>query len=229
MVFALVLLTLIVFIAIDCFLRKEDRQLEAKKRELKSPIFLKPEQSLLPLATVEGRLFHPSHSWMQMTEDGTAVTGFDDFVSWLFPGLIEVVRIPAVGNRVKQGESIWQIAHLQRRVVLRAPISGTIIEINPALKLGIPLPAKDIEKSWVLRMQPDGRGQEFANLIPACLANQVNTLLKDDVVFQIQKEFLLNDGGKPDEEFFENLSDEEWNQIVERYFHSAHPEPLLTR
>ncbi|HID40008.1 MAG TPA: hypothetical protein EYP36_10910 [Calditrichaeota bacterium] len=49
MVFVFVLLTVAVFIAVDYFLRREERAIKKAEKKKKSPIFLSPEKALLPI------------------------------------------------------------------------------------------------------------------------------------------------------------------------------------
>lgn len=218
MVFALVILTVLIFIAVDYFLRKEDRQISATAKSATSPIFIKPEQSLLPLEHRDRRRYHQSHTWAMRDPDGYSYVGFDDFVSWLFPETVHLDQLPNKGSRLNQGDKIWEVGNKQRHVTMRAPLSGTVLEVNPALRLGIPLNSADIEKSWILKMLPGPNSNENANLLPSWQAEQFNGYLKDDLVFTTQKDFLLNDGGAPDNDFFDQLSADEWLELVARYF-----------
>ncbi len=82
MVFVFVLLTAVVFIAGGILLRKEDRAMKEAAKSKKSPIFLSPEKSLLPVNMDDKKYYHLSHSWMAKSEDENVLVGFDNFISF---------------------------------------------------------------------------------------------------------------------------------------------------
>ena len=71
------------------------------------------------------------HEWVR-TEGGTGTVGITDYAQGEL-GDIVFVELPAKGKKVKQGESFGSIEAVKAVSDLFAPVSGEIVEINPAL------------------------------------------------------------------------------------------------
>ena len=65
MVFILVFATVFLLIAVDYFVRREERKEKEEGDKKRSPIFLAPEKALLPLEMTPDRAYHLSHTWVQ--------------------------------------------------------------------------------------------------------------------------------------------------------------------
>ena len=218
MVFVLVILTIAIFLAVDYVLRKEGREMKKIGYEKKSPIFLSPEKALQPVHDGKERLYHLSHSWMQPTDEGYAYIGFDHFVSTLFSSEISLKELPIVGSHLTQGTKIWNVGLKNRRISQLSPISGKVIDINPACKMNVPIPSDLTEKSWVLKLKPDNLEGDSKNLMKQPQLDLVNTALIDNLYLSAQEGNYLNDGGKIDPDFMDNMPDKRWNQLVSLFF-----------
>ncbi len=62
MVFVLVFVTAVVFIAGGILLKREDISMKEAARSKKAPIFLSPEKSLLPVNIDDKKYYHLSNS-----------------------------------------------------------------------------------------------------------------------------------------------------------------------
>ena len=132
MVFIFVFLTVLIFLAVDFILRKEDRNFEEMEKSKKSPIFLSPEKALHKVGNEMNRLFHLSHTWVMPSDEGFVYIGFDKFMSSIFTGQVTVENLPLIGSFVPQGAQIWDLNISGRNVKQLSPVSGEIIDINPA-------------------------------------------------------------------------------------------------
>jgi len=218
MVFVFVLLTIGIFLTVDYVLRREDREIKEIGREKKSPIFLSPEKALRPIENGKKRSYHLSHSWMQPTDEGFVYVGFDNFISTLFSSEVSMDNLPLVGTHVPQGVKIWDVGLKNHRISQLSPISGKVVDINPGCKLNVPIPTDQTEKSWVLKIKADNLDIDTKNLMKHPQAAILNTALIDDLFLSAQEGKYLNDGGMIDPDYVENMSDEQWNQLVDLFF-----------
>jgi glycine cleavage system H lipoate-binding protein len=219
MVFLLVFLTVGILLTIDFILRREDRKIKAIGQEKKSPIFLSPEKALLPLANGKKKLYHLSHTWVQPLEGNAVYIGFDNFVSDLFSSEIQIENLPLVGTHVPQGTKIWDVGLSRHKVSQLAPISGEVVDINPACKLNIPLTTGEVEKSWVIKMKSDDLSNELHNLMRPLQASIMNTAMRDELFLSAHKEeHFLNDGGAIDPNYINNMPDDQWEELCDKFF-----------
>ena len=218
MVFVFVLLTIGIFLTVDYILRREGREIKEIGKNKRSPIFLSPEKALRPIKNGSKRLYHLSHSWMQPTNEGYVYVGFDNFISTLFSSEISMNDLPLVGTHVPQGAKIWDVGLKNHRISQLAPLSGKVVDVNPACKLNVPIPTDQTEKSWVLKIEVDNINLETKNLMGYPQATIMNTALIDDLYLTAQDGKYLNDGGKIDPDYIDNMPEERWNQLVELFF-----------
>ena len=218
MVFLLFFLTIIIFLAVDLILRKEDKEIEQSERAKKSPIFLSPEKALKYLGSEANRLYHLSHSWALSSNGDYAYVGYDNFIPALFSSDVKIQDIPSIGTRILQGTNIWNVKFDGHEVAQLAPISGEIVDINPACKMDIPLSAEQVEKSWIVKMKAMPYKNETANLMNHEQASRLNMILRDELYQDAQRGDFINDGGKIDPSFVINMTEEEWLGILHKFF-----------
>jgi glycine cleavage system H lipoate-binding protein len=218
MVFALVLLTVLVFLGLDLILRREDRLLKLKEKEEKSPIFLSPDRALIPVGHEMNRLYHLSHTWINPSDQGYMYLGFDKFISDLFTSEVRIQDLPLVGAHVAQGARIWDVQLGTHKISQLSPVSGKVVGINPACKMNLPLPSDQVEKSWILKVEADNIRNESNNLLPHTQAARMNSQLRDELYLYAQQGHYLNDGGSIDPEYMMRLSDQEWDQLINKFF-----------
>ena len=218
MVFAMVLLTVLIFLGLDLILRREERVLKQKEKAEKSPIFLSPEKALLPVGNELNRLYHLSHTWVTPSDQGYMYIGFDNFISSIFTSEVRIQDLPLVGSYIVQGAKIWDVQLGGHKIAQLAPVSGKSIGINPACKMNLPLPSEQVEKSWILKIEAENLINESNNLLPYTQATRMNSQLRDELYLHAQQGHYLNDGGKIDPEYMMRLSDQEWEQLIRKFF-----------
>ena len=222
MVFVLVFVTIGICLAIDYVLRREGREIKEIGKEKKSPIFLSPEKALRPIINENDRFYHLSHSWMQSAGDEYVYVGFDNLISTLFSSDIRLNDLPLVGTHLPQGAKIWDVGLKNRRISQLSPISGKVVDINPGCKLNLPIPTDQTEKSWVLKLKADNLAMDMKNLMKQPQVDMMNAALVDDLYLTAQEGKYLNDGGKIDPDYIENMPDDKWNQLVDLIFPYEH-------
>lgn len=218
MVFLLVLLTVLILIAVDFWARREDRELEETGKDRRSPIFLSPDKALLPLMASADRGYHQSHTWLQPSEKDVVYVGFDNFISSIFTSDVVLKDLPNIGVHLPQGTKVWDVGIDDRTIGQLSPVSGKVVDVNPALRAGVPVPSDQIERSWILKIRADELERDHMNLMHQEQAAIVNQALRDELYMQAQRGEFLNDGGRIDPEFIKKMDPQEWEGIVQRFF-----------
>ena len=218
MVFVLVVLTVLIFIGVDYLLRKEEKVIKESTKSKKSPIFLSPEKALVEIGEDENKLYHISHTWALSSDPEYAYISYDRFMSTIFSSDIHINKIAAIGNHVVQGNRIWDLQSGNNTISQLSPLSGTVIEINPACTMSIPVSAKQAEKSWIVKLKPDNVKHDAKNLMNHSQAETVNNILRDELVLQAQQGNYLNDGGSIDPDYIKNMKQKDWNMLLDRFF-----------
>lgn len=105
------------------------------------------------------------HLWIESLPDGTVRAGITDHAQETL-GDIVFVEAPPVGSRVEQGQPCGVIESVKTASDLHAPLSGTVLDINPDLQLS-PEHINELPyASWIFRMAP-ADSQEADQLLDA--------------------------------------------------------------
>ncbi|HEX4349355.1 MAG TPA: glycine cleavage system protein GcvH [Verrucomicrobiae bacterium] len=72
-----------------------------------------------------------SHEWVRAS-DGTATVGITDHAQQELTDIV-FVELPAVGRKVKAGEACAVVESVKTASDIYSPVSGEIIEVNPAV------------------------------------------------------------------------------------------------
>lgn len=103
------------------------------------------------LRLAPGCAFHPSHSWARVND--VVVVGADDLVQATL-GPVDRVELPSVGRCVRQGQGLFRLRSAQRCLEVRAPVSGTVIASNQALRFRPSLINETpFGEGWVVRLR----------------------------------------------------------------------------
>ena len=102
--------------------------------------------------------------WVKMEADGTAKIGFNDLAQKLI-GKIMFVRLPKEGTVLEQGKDFGTVESMKWVERLKAPLSGTVIEVNKDLRMKPKIIHDDpYGAGWFLRIKPSNTA-ELNNLI----------------------------------------------------------------
>jgi glycine cleavage system H protein len=97
-------------------------------------------------------LYTPSHEWAKIDGD-TALLGITQFAQEQL-GDITFVDLPAPGAVLIQGEEMGSIESVKAATELYSPVSGTVIETNPALDANPELVNQDpYGAGWMLKVR----------------------------------------------------------------------------
>jgi len=100
---------------------------------------------------LDGYKYTEKHEWVKIDGE-TAIFGISDFAQNAL-GDIVFVDLPKVGKSVKQGQSFGTIESVKAAEDLYAPISGEVIEVNPAIAKDPAMVNKDAFAAWMIKVK----------------------------------------------------------------------------
>ena len=110
------------------------------------------------------RRYAPSHEWLRPEDDGTATVGISAYAVEALTDLV-FMQLPAVGRRVKAGESFGEIESVKAVSDLYAPVSGEVVAVNSTLPGQLDLLGKDpYNAGWIMKIRPNDPA-EMAGLL----------------------------------------------------------------
>ncbi|MEM2146914.1 MAG: glycine cleavage system protein H [Candidatus Jordarchaeaceae archaeon] len=127
----------------------------------------------------EDLYYNNDHCWVKV-ENGKARIGFDDF-GQATAGKILFVRLKPEGKTIEVDKSFGSIETGKWVGPLKAPISGTILEVNPELKKKPTIINEDpYGKGWLILVQPSNLESELSKLITgAAVKNWIEKEIKE--------------------------------------------------
>jgi glycine cleavage system H protein len=108
--------------------------------------------------------FAKTHEWIRPEADGLATVGISAYAVEALTDLV-FMQLPAVGKRVKAGESFGEIESVKAVSDLYAPVSGEVVAVNSTLPGQLDLLGKDpYNAGWIMKIRPDDPA-EMAGLL----------------------------------------------------------------
>ena len=108
--------------------------------------------------------FAKTHEWIRPESGGVATVGISAYAVEALTDLV-FMQLPAVGKRVKAGESFGEIESVKAVSDIYAPVSGEMVEVNASLPGQLETLGKDpYGNGWVVRIRPDNP-KEFESLL----------------------------------------------------------------
>ncbi|MDG6939635.1 MAG: glycine cleavage system protein H [Nitrososphaerota archaeon] len=98
------------------------------------------------------------HVWVKM-ESGTATVGATQPAA-AYAGEVIYIKVKDVGTRVERGAIVATIESAKYMGPMRAPLGGTVTEVNQDVKSSPALLNKDPYANWVLKMAPERPDEE---------------------------------------------------------------------
>lgn len=103
--------------------------------------------------------FAKTHEWIRPEDGGLATVGISAYAVEALTDLV-FMQLPAVGRKVKAGESIGEIESVKAVSDMYAPVSGEIVEVNTALPGQLETLGKDpYGAGWIVRIKPDDQAE----------------------------------------------------------------------
>jgi glycine cleavage system H lipoate-binding protein len=225
MVLILVILTIVVFLAIELAL--EERRAErsnapasdwAATTAKKEPVRTDPVRPA-------GLLFHPGHTWARSLPGGLVAVGADDFATG-FIGRAAAVSLPAAGATLVQGQPAWTVVSAKgRRLSLAAPITGEVVAVAKQAS-ATRAESPPATSRWTLLMRPSLSQPGFANLLEGISARAWLAAIRDALATRHTSLGVVSpDGGTWHPQFGDTLDDQTWNDVRNEFFPAPH-EPI---
>ena len=95
-----------------------------------------------------------SHEWVKVEADGTATIGITDHAQELLGDMV-FVECPAVGRKLKAGEECAVVESVKAASDVYAPVSGTVVAVNPELDKTPESINSNPYGSWMFKIKPD--------------------------------------------------------------------------
>jgi glycine cleavage system H protein len=167
--------------------------------------------------------YHPGHAWAQNAGRGLAVVGLDEVGSKVI-GRIDAIRLPGLGEEVRQGEPAWGLTHKSRTVNMVSPVTGKVVEINEELERDPGLINRfPYTSGWVFKAEMRRVKEDLNNLFSGALAKRFMELSKSwisDAFFPSSVLYAITyqDGGELVEGIGDRLDDGEWEKLRKEIF-----------
>ncbi len=168
-----------------------------------------------------GLFYHPGHTWVMPQGNGTVRIGIDDFSRRLVDGVVKV-ELPPKGSRVRQGRVAVQLDCGEKRARLLSPVSGLVTAVNDSLaKGGSALERDPYGKGWLFTAEV--ANQRFKKLPTGAAATEwlKREIGRLSVFLQGELGVTAADGGDLIPKPPRVLSKEQWENLVETFFHTS--------
>ena len=167
----------------------------------------------------DGVHLHRGHAWARPETAGVAV-GIDDFGHGLV-GPIDAFELPAVGWRVQQGNVAFSVRAGGQSFALRAPVDGTVTEVNPlALSDPAALHRDPYGAGWLFKVQPNRLSRNIRTLFSGDRARKFLAEAAEalQLAFRPEALSLAQDGGALVHGIARELDPEHWDDLVRSSF-----------
>jgi glycine cleavage system H lipoate-binding protein/ABC-type phosphate transport system substrate-binding protein len=177
--------------------------------------------------TPNGLYFDKTHTWTFMEENGMVKMGVDDFLQHITGPLSKIVmRNP--GEKIKKGDSILTLIQDGKQLMVKAPVSGVIAEINEDLNINSEYINKSpYNQGWIYKIEPSNWLREIQFM---SMAQNYRNWLKDE--FVRLKDFIagsvnvsslryesvvLQDGGEITDNVLSKMGPEVWEDFQTKF------------
>ncbi len=100
-----------------------------------------------------------SHEWVRTEADASVFVGITDFAQEALGDLV-YIELPAIGKSFSAGQVIAVVESVKAASDIYAPVAGSVMEVNTALKDAPENLNKDAFGAWLFRLQPQNPGDE---------------------------------------------------------------------
>jgi len=174
----------------------------------------------------DGHLFHQGHAWLKAEGDQLVSVGMDDFAQKLI-GKVDAIRLPAVGEKLAQGEKGWAFAVQEKTIDMLSPVDGEVVAVNQEAIRNPGLLGQDpFERGWLLKVRPARFTSNKRNLLSGQMARRwmssVLERLRGEIGKAIPQEgtsvgTVYQDGGTPVQGIARALAGNRWEEMAKGY------------
>ena len=124
------------------------------------------------METPADRKYTKEHEWVLLDTDGTAKVGISYFAQNQL-GDVVYLELPKAGSKVEQFKQLGEIESVKAVSELYSPVTGVVMEVNPALTKSPELVNADpYGQGWLVRVQVDD-AHTLDNLLDAAQYDQL--------------------------------------------------------
>jgi glycine cleavage system H protein len=164
-----------------------NRQVKIKEQMRKAMGVL----SLGILKVEQGIFYSRNHTWAYLEKSGNAKVGLDDLLLHI-TGEVKVRHLKNPGESICKGELLAEVDQNGKSLQIFSPISGMVIDSNPALDENYTLLNEDpYGKGWIYSLKPTNWIAEIPSLY---LADEATNWIKKEL--ERYKDFLALNMGK---------------------------------
>ncbi|SHI52865.1 Glycine cleavage system H protein (lipoate-binding) [Tangfeifania diversioriginum] len=194
-----------------------------------TPVKMRKPLTENSLQVPEGLYFDKTHTWVYMERDGIVRLGIDDFLQRV-TGTFTRIKMKNPGEKIKKNDPVMTLIQNGKQIVLYAPVSGTIRQMNESLidKPSV-MNSSPFKEGWVYAIEPANWLREikflkmaqdyrewikgefvrlrdfFAESVPSCLTGHV----------------IYQDGGEFSDAVLQNLSPEVWEDFQKHFIDAS--------
>ena len=222
MVVLLVLLTFVVFLAVDWAVQRvRNPAAQVAPALAPAPAIAASAPAEEPVFVAGYRLpealhYHQGHTWARVVGPDTVVVGVDDFARQL-AGRADAITVPAPGSVVEQGGAAFRIAHGGREAGLVSPVAGEVVETNRAVVENPSLVSDDpYGRGWLAKIRSSSLAANLKNLLSGSLARRWTEESRAELELRLMalSGSVLQDGGAPAADFADHLDPEDWKRLT---------------
>ncbi len=205
-------------------IKREDRISKTLKPKVHITHLKEAVGSKTPEFQIPGGVFiSQGHCWANVSEDGTAKVGLDDFAKKII-GKVDSVGLPNLGMIVKKGQSLFNITQGQRTISFKSPVSGKVKEINKFINQELDsLNFTPYDMNWVCEIDAYELDSELPGLK---IGKSAVSFYQEDIEklqvlkkkTQTSKEAELEPEGAIFVGEMEKLDDISWKRFAEEFF-----------
>jgi glycine cleavage system H lipoate-binding protein len=196
---------------------KKEQETELSKEQLNA-ITSKAEE------VPGGYLFDRSHTWTYLERNGNIRIGLDAFLQKI-TGQITKIELKPPGQMIEKGETIFILVQNGKRLEIKSPLSGMIMEINQDLEDNASLVNEaPYSEGWIYMIEPVRWENEYQDFFrPRSYLEWIKTeyaRLKDflaRIPGTSSKEVILQDGGEIREGLLKEFGPEVWDDFQTIY------------
>src|SRR5512138_1703333 len=161
---------------------------------------------------------HPGHTWARLEADGLVAVGADDFAHKLVGAA--KVELPALGTKVAQGEPAFEIGDGEKDVPMLAPVDGTVVAVNQAVKERQDGLDDPYGRGWLFKVKAPRLAANLRQLLQDGAARRFMEEAEAGISLQLAPELgrVLQDGGTPVHGIARALAGDQWDDLARQFF-----------
>jgi glycine cleavage system H protein len=175
---------------------------------------------LFPTASLQ---LHPSHSWvnLRIPEAGLARIGVDALALAAL-GKISAIEPPTVGTKVAQGDILFSLCRGERRLQVKAPVSGTVAAVHSeAVQNPTAFGSSPYGSDWIVGLADIHAGREATSLLGGKSArrwfqDEVDRLTR--LLSPAGAAATMADGGRLSPDLAAQIDDGKWVEVTAQIF-----------